>query len=159
MPIEGQGGVTLSYVCPHCHRYPLEDYIWWVSSGHGMKQCNLWCAACGGSTNGRPRTESWSHKTARTGEKQKCFEHTAAPQGVCDNLINTLKIVAKRQDDGDSPVKMVVQGFQEKGRLKIWPGSEGSHHGDFAKSHGRRGRCVNPSSRQTFPEAVVLGRS
>ena len=27
-------------------------------------------------TLGRHRTESWSHKTARTAEKQKCFEHT-----------------------------------------------------------------------------------
>ena len=30
-----QGGVTLSYVCPHCHRYPLEDHIWSVSTKHG----------------------------------------------------------------------------------------------------------------------------
>ena len=29
--VEGQGGVTLSYVCPHCHRVPIEDYIWFVS--------------------------------------------------------------------------------------------------------------------------------
>ena len=46
--VEGQGAVILSYVCPHCHRYPLEDYVWWVSSGHGEKQRNWWCAACGG---------------------------------------------------------------------------------------------------------------
>ena len=26
VPVEGQG-VTLSYVCPHCHRYPREDYL------------------------------------------------------------------------------------------------------------------------------------
>ena len=51
--VEGQGGVTLSYVCPLCHRYPLEDYIWCVSTGHGdsskkkKRQCNWWCAACG----------------------------------------------------------------------------------------------------------------
>ena len=32
VPVEGQEGVTLSYVCPHCHRLRLEDYIWWVSS-------------------------------------------------------------------------------------------------------------------------------
>ena len=25
VPVEGQGAVTLSYVCPRCHRYPLED--------------------------------------------------------------------------------------------------------------------------------------
>ena len=25
--IEGQGGVTLSYVCPHCNRYPRGHHI------------------------------------------------------------------------------------------------------------------------------------
>ena len=29
------GRVTLSYECPRCHRFPLEDYIWCVSSRHG----------------------------------------------------------------------------------------------------------------------------
>ena len=45
--------VTLSYVCPHCNYFTLEDYILWVSSGHGggnnrkKKQCSLWRAAWG----------------------------------------------------------------------------------------------------------------
>ena len=49
-----QGGVTLLCVCPHCHRVPLEDYVWWVSLAHGgsvkskKSQCNWWCAACVG---------------------------------------------------------------------------------------------------------------
>ena len=30
-PNDGVGGVTSSYVCPHCHCFPLEDCIWWVS--------------------------------------------------------------------------------------------------------------------------------
>ena len=34
-PVNGQGGVTLSHVCPHCHRFPSEDYIRWVSQRHG----------------------------------------------------------------------------------------------------------------------------
>ena len=67
------GGVPLSYVCPHCHRYPLKDYIWWVASGHGKKQRKWWCAEA--TTIGRPRIESWSYKSVRTAEKQKCFEH------------------------------------------------------------------------------------
>ena len=29
---EGQRRVTPSYVCPNCHRYPLEEYIWWIST-------------------------------------------------------------------------------------------------------------------------------
>ena len=34
LPEADHGAVTLSYVCPHCHRYPLEDHIWWVSWEH-----------------------------------------------------------------------------------------------------------------------------
>ena len=26
--VGGQGVVTLSHVCPHCHRFPLEDHDW-----------------------------------------------------------------------------------------------------------------------------------
>ena len=37
VPVEGQGGVALSHVCPDCHRYPLEDYIKWVSLGYTAK--------------------------------------------------------------------------------------------------------------------------
>ena len=51
--VKGEGGVTLSYLCPHCHRFPLEDNMWWISSGHGKKQCSWWCAACGGQYDWR----------------------------------------------------------------------------------------------------------
>ena len=53
VPVGGQGGVTLSYVCPHCHRFPPEDNIWWVSTEHGKKQSNWWCTACGGQYDWR----------------------------------------------------------------------------------------------------------
>ena len=35
-PAEGQGGVAMSYLCPHCSGFPTEDYVWWVS-GDGEK--------------------------------------------------------------------------------------------------------------------------
>ena len=28
VPVQVQGGVTLSYACLHCHGFPLQDYIW-----------------------------------------------------------------------------------------------------------------------------------
>ena len=31
VPMKGQGGVTLSYVCSECLLFPLNDYIWLVS--------------------------------------------------------------------------------------------------------------------------------
>ena len=32
-PVDAMGGVTLSYVCPHCNSTPLEN---WVPSGHDL---------------------------------------------------------------------------------------------------------------------------
>ena len=31
----GQGGATVSCLCPNCNSFPLDDYIWWVSAGKG----------------------------------------------------------------------------------------------------------------------------
>ena len=45
-PAGGQGGVSLSYLCPKCNSFPLKDYMWWVSAG--KKHCSWWCAICGG---------------------------------------------------------------------------------------------------------------
>ena len=33
-PNGGVVSVTLSYVCHHCQCLPLENFFWWVSSGH-----------------------------------------------------------------------------------------------------------------------------
>ena len=30
-PVGGQGGVTMSYLCPNSNSFPLEDYVWWGS--------------------------------------------------------------------------------------------------------------------------------
>ena len=46
----------------------------------------------------------------------------APPQGMCENLVKALRLLANQQKDGDGPVKMVVQGLQVKSRLKIMDG-------------------------------------
>ena len=43
-PVGGQGGVTMSYLCPNCNSFPLKDYVWWVS---GEKSTKWWCEICG----------------------------------------------------------------------------------------------------------------
>ena len=40
-PVGGQRGVTMSYLCPNCNSFHLEDYAWWVSVG--KKHCS-WCS-------------------------------------------------------------------------------------------------------------------
>ena len=47
------------------------------------------------------------------GSEQSHTRH-AAPQGMCVNLINGLKLLPNQQKDGDSPVRMIVPGLLEK---------------------------------------------
>ena len=43
-------------------------------------------------------------------EKQRYFEDTLHRKELCDNLINSLKILTNQQKDGDSPVENAVAG-------------------------------------------------
>ena len=36
--VGGQGGVTMSYLCPHCNSFPLEDYVWGKNIPSGVAQ-------------------------------------------------------------------------------------------------------------------------
>ena len=38
------------------------------------------------------------------------------PQGLCENLINALKLLASKQKDGDSPIQSIVTGLCERNR-------------------------------------------
>ena len=43
----------------------------------------------------------------------KVFKAHATPLGLCDNLINALKLLANQQKDGDSPIQSIVTGLHE----------------------------------------------
>ena len=64
------------------------------------------------STSGWLRTESWPSIT--DGRQAKVLRAHAAPQGMCDNLIDALKFWSNQQNDGDSPVTMAVQGSKKE---------------------------------------------
>ena len=93
---------------------------------HGKKQCKL--VVCGlwrpVRLDGVLRTGSWSDRTARSTERQQYVRAHAAPQGMCENLINSLKLLTNQQKDGDSPVcsQHVVAGSLEKSRKGIMDG-------------------------------------
>ena len=44
------------------------------------------------------------------------FRAHAAPQRLCENLINALKLLANQQKDGDSPIQSIVAGLHERRR-------------------------------------------
>ena len=102
----------------------------------------------------------WSCKAARTAEKQKCFERTLHCK-ECGNLINSLKLLANQQKDGDSTVKMVVRGLQERSRLKmmdelrsfIMANNREVRVGDLEKNMASR--PVKPKFTSDFLDAAV----
>ena len=75
VPVEGQGGGLHCRVCAHIATGTLLK-----TSGGFVLDTERITAICvrraAASTLGRPRTESWSYKTGRTAEKQRCFENT-----------------------------------------------------------------------------------
>ena len=52
----------------------------------------------------------------------KVFKAHAAPLGLCDNLINEVKLLANQQKDGDSPIQSIVTGLHERSRRGIVDG-------------------------------------
>ena len=47
------------------------------------------------------------------------FRAHAPPHGVCDYMINTLKLLANQQLGGDRLVEVLVEDLQERSRLKM----------------------------------------
>ena len=61
-------------------------------------------------------------QTGDNASQAKVFKAHAVPQGVCENLINALKLLANQQKDGDSPVQSIVTGLCERSRKGIMEG-------------------------------------
>ena len=55
----------------------------------------------------------------------KVFKAHAMPQGLCENLVNALKLLENQQDDGDSTISNIVAGLHEKSKKKIVEGLRG----------------------------------
>ena len=67
-----------------------------------------WKTTCGGSGS--------------SASKAMVFKAQAVPQSLCENLINTLKLLANQQKDGDSPVQSIVAKLCERSRKGILEG-------------------------------------
>ena len=51
---------------------------------------------------------------ANSASQAKVFKAHAAPQGLCEHMINALKLLANQKKDGDSPEQSVVTGLRER---------------------------------------------
>ena len=100
-PAGGQGGVTLSYLCPHYSSFSLGRLHLVGLSWQEAQQlvvCGLWR-----KYDWRAPNRLLVVQTGESASQAKVFKAHALPQGLCANLINALKLLANQQKDGDSP--------------------------------------------------------
>ena len=122
--VRGQGGVTLSYACFHCHRFPLADYIWWVSLTSGTAS-KIRGERCGWGSLRRSVQLEGPEKilfyTGRCGPSDaKGFLAHVFPlplshrMCVCENLVLAIKLLVNLQKGGDNLVDTTCQGLLEQ---------------------------------------------
>ena len=95
----------MSYLCPNCNNFPLEDCVWWVTGG---KTTKWWCAICGEKYDRRQPNRLLVVQAGESFEQAKVFKAHAVPQNLCANLINALELLANQQEDGDGLPQNIV---------------------------------------------------
>ena len=106
------------------------------------------------NTNGERPTEYWWYSSVSM---------HVAPLGLCDNLINALKLLADQQKDGDIPIQSIVTGLHERSRRGIMDGlrrfTQADDHSAVDVGDLRQGtrslEVHKPQFSETFPEAAV----
>ena len=113
-PAGGHGGATMSYLCPNCNSFPMEDYIF---VGLGGKTYNFGGAQCVGKYDWKQPNRLLVVQTGESINQAKVFKAHAAPQGLCGNLINALKLLANQKEDGDGFIQNIVKdlGKEQEG--------------------------------------------
>ena len=67
-------------------------------------------------------------QTGERDEQAKVFRAHGVPQGLCENLVNALKLLASQQEDGDGLIQNIVTNLCEGSRRSLTDGSR-----DFIK--------------------------
>ena len=98
-------------MCPHCHRFPLDEYILWGSKRHGKNSATGGARRAASSTVGGTRADLLVIQDRANPSEAKVFRAHALPQGVCENLVCALKLLADQQTGGDGLVDALFEGF------------------------------------------------
>ena len=124
--------------------------------GHGdsknrkKNHCSWWCAVCGGKYECRAPNRILVVQLGSSANEAKVFRAHVAPQGLCEKLINALKLLANQQTDGDSPIQSIVTGLEKRSRKGIMDGLrsfiEMVNHSALDVGHLRKGQRL-PRSR------------
>ena len=91
-----------AHLCPNCKSFPLEDNVWW-----GFQLARITAA---GGARSVDKKYDWRApnrllvvQTGDSASQAKVVKAHAVPQGLCENMMSALKLLASQQKNGDSP--------------------------------------------------------
>ena len=108
-----------SYLCPHCNSFLLEDYVRWVSGENPRS----------GGQQIVEKKYDWKQpnrllvvQSGDSVEQARVFKAHAVSQGLYENLINALKLLANQQEDGDGFLQTVLKNLGNESRRGLTDG-------------------------------------
>ena len=98
-----------------------------------------------------------------TNEEEATVFSGRAPQGLCENLINVLKLLANQQEDGDGPIQSIVTGLCKRSRKGLTEGLRNfiqvDNHRALVVGYLREGlgsfKVRRPKGEEGYPEVKV----
>ena len=143
----------MSYLCPHCNSFPLEDYVWWVP---GREHTKWWCALRGEKYYWKQLNRLLVVQTGDSIEQGKVLKAPAVPQGLCAILINALKPLGNQQEDGDGLLQNIMKDLGKESRKGFTDGlrefSEVDNERALDVGSLRRGRGTFQVRKPKVPE-------
>ena len=129
----------------------------------GKKHTNWWCAICGEKYDWKQPSRLLVVQTGESVNQAKVFRAHAAPQGLCGNLINALKLLADQQEDGDGLIQNIVTNLCEGSRKGLTEGLrtfiQVGNHRALEVGHLREGlrtfKVRRPKGQEGCPEVAV----
>ena len=123
------------------------------------------CAVCGGKYEWSAPNRILVVQLGSDANEAKVFRSHAAPQSLCENVFNALKLLAYQQTDGDSPIQSYVTGLHERSRRGIMDGSRSfigvDNHSALDVGHLRKGlrsfQVQRPKFSEDYPEVLEEG--
>ena len=149
----------MSYWCPRCNSFPDDDYVWWVSAEKNTPAGGV--RSVEKNLIVERQTGSWWCKQAKVSTRLR-FAH-AVPQGLCENLINALKLLANQQEGGDGLFQSIVTNLCEGSRKGLTEGLRNflkvDNHRALEVGHLREGsrslKVRRPKCEEGSPEVLV----
>ena len=98
---------------PALQQFPSGELIGHGDSNNRKKlRCSWWYAVCRGKYEWRAPNRILLVQLGTNEDEANVFRAHAVPRGLCENLINALKLLANQHRHGDSPIRNNVTGLR-----------------------------------------------